>query len=68
MAMEWPDYEADQRRKEKAARKKGNTSEDWIVSDSDDDVAPKAGRKRKYEKGLLFQVDVRIYSNRAVIG
>ncbi|KAK0480890.1 SNF2 family N-terminal domain-containing protein [Armillaria novae-zelandiae] len=55
MAMEWPDFEKDQKAKEKARRKSGN---DFIVSDSDDDSS-ESGKKRKQKKqqGLLFQVD-----------
>ncbi|KAK0211484.1 SNF2 family N-terminal domain-containing protein [Armillaria fumosa] len=55
MAMEWPDFEKDQKAKEKARRKSGN---DFIVSDSDDDSSePGKKRKQKKQKGLLFQVD-----------
>lgn len=55
MAMEWPDFEKDQKAKEKAKRKSGN---DFIVSDLDDDSSePGKKRKQKKQKGLLFQVD-----------
>lgn len=58
MALEWPDFEKDQMRKEKARRKSG---QDFIVSDSDDSSEPgKKKKKKKQEKGLLFQVDVSI--------
>ncbi|SJL12855.1 uncharacterized protein ARMOST_16287 [Armillaria ostoyae] len=53
MALEWPDFEKDQMRKEKARRKSGK---DFIVSDSDDDSS-ESGKKKKQQKGLLFQVD-----------
>ncbi len=59
MALEWPDFEKDQMRKEKARRKSG---QDFIVSGSDDDSseAGKKKKKKKQQKGLLFQVDVSI--------
>ncbi|KAK0496238.1 hypothetical protein EDD18DRAFT_1388276 [Armillaria luteobubalina] len=43
MAMEWPDFEKDQKAKEKAKRKSGN---DFIVLDLDDDSS-EPGKKRK---------------------
>ncbi|KAK0446072.1 SNF2 family N-terminal domain-containing protein [Desarmillaria tabescens] len=54
MALEWPDFEKDQKAKEKARRKSGN---DFIVSDSDDDSSGPTRKKKKQQKGLLFQVD-----------
>ncbi|KAF9028186.1 hypothetical protein BDZ89DRAFT_1066328 [Hymenopellis radicata] len=55
MALEWPDFEAEQKRKEKARRKSGNSS-DFVVSDSDDD-GRKTTKKSRKDRGLLFQVD-----------
>ncbi|KAJ7148966.1 SNF2 family N-terminal domain-containing protein [Mycena crocata] len=56
MALEWPDYEADMKKKEKKARKK--PVDDFIASDSDDSGSdrPKKGKGKK-ERGILFQVD-----------
>ncbi len=58
MALEWPDFEAEQKKKEKARRKSGNTSDAFVVSDSDDDDWKPTKKSRK-DRGLLFQVDVR---------
>ncbi|KAJ7054346.1 SNF2 family N-terminal domain-containing protein [Mycena amicta] len=57
MALEWPDVEAEMKKKEKAKRKK--PADEFIVSDSDDDSddAPKNKKKKKKDRGLLFQVD-----------
>ncbi|KAJ7076087.1 SNF2 superfamily protein [Mycena belliarum] len=54
-AMEWPDFEADQKRKEKARRKK--PADDFVVSDSDDSGTDRPKTKRKKDRGLLYQVD-----------
>ncbi|KAK0204021.1 SNF2 family N-terminal domain-containing protein [Desarmillaria ectypa] len=54
MALEWPDFEKDQKAKEKARRKSGNN---FILSDSDDSSEPTHKKKKKQQKGLLFQVD-----------
>ncbi|KAG6855888.1 hypothetical protein H0H87_009686, partial [Tephrocybe sp. NHM501043] len=53
MALEWPDYENEMKKKAKATKKKMNS---FIVDDLDEDIKPKARR----EKGLLFQVEVGI--------
>ncbi|KAJ6571813.1 SNF2 family N-terminal domain-containing protein [Mycena capillaripes] len=55
MALEWPDYEAEMKKKEKAKRKK--PADDFIASDSDDSGSDRPKTKRKKERGLLFQVD-----------
>ncbi|KAJ7437384.1 P-loop containing nucleoside triphosphate hydrolase protein [Mycena galericulata] len=55
MALEWPDYEADMKKKEKAKSKK--PANDFIASDSDDSGSDRPKNKRKKERGLLFQVD-----------
>lgn len=59
MANEWPDFEAEQKKKEKAGRKSGNSSDGFIVSDSDDDEGPRRTKKMEKQRGLLFEVDVR---------
>ncbi|KAK7046715.1 putative ATP-dependent helicase C23E6.02 [Favolaschia claudopus] len=56
MALEWPDYEAEMKKKEKARRKK--PADDFVVSDSDDSGSDRPKKsKRKKDRGLLFQVD-----------
>lgn len=55
MALEWPDFETEQKRKEKARRQ--SKKEGFIVEDSDGDSDNLRPRKRRKESGLLFQVD-----------
>ncbi|KAJ6499605.1 SNF2 superfamily protein [Mycena vitilis] len=55
MALEWPDYEADMKKKEKAKRKK--PADDFIATDSDDSGSDRPKNKGKKSRGLLFQVD-----------
>ncbi|KAH7924689.1 hypothetical protein BV22DRAFT_1012721 [Leucogyrophana mollusca] len=55
LALEWPDYEAEQKAKEKLMRMK-KKGESFVVSDSDDDVKPKKRGKKK-ELGLLFTIN-----------
>ncbi|KAJ7136080.1 SNF2 family N-terminal domain-containing protein [Mycena epipterygia] len=55
MALEWPDVEAEMKKKEKAKRKK--VADDFIASDSDDSGSDRPKTKSKKERGLLFQVD-----------
>lgn len=53
MANEWPDFEAEYKKKQKAKKKKAN---DFVVSDSGDDSdASKAKQpKKQCEDVLLF--------------
>ncbi|PPQ80470.1 hypothetical protein CVT24_002545 [Panaeolus cyanescens] len=53
MAAEWPDYEKQAKLKAKACKKK---RDDFIVSDSDEDLHTKV-KKRKQECGPLFQIE-----------
>ncbi|KAF7350506.1 putative ATP-dependent helicase C23E6.02 [Mycena venus] len=55
MALEWPDYEAEAKKKEKAKRKK--PADDFIATDSDDSGSDRPKTKGKKARGLLFQVD-----------
>ncbi|TRM55791.1 SNF2 family N-terminal domain-containing protein [Schizophyllum amplum] len=63
LANEWPDWENEMKKREKAARKKNKKdldSDDFIVDDDSDDepmVKSKGKSKKKMVKGLLFQVD-----------
>ena len=62
MSSEWPDWENEMKKKEKALRKKAKgqaSSDDFIVDDSDDEPMTKKSKDKKMTKGLLFQVDVR---------
>ncbi|KAJ7484700.1 SNF2 superfamily protein [Mycena latifolia] len=56
MSLEWPDFEAEQKKKEKARRSKP-AADDFVVSDSDDSGTDRPKNKRKKDRGLLFQVD-----------
>lgn len=60
MALEWPDFENEQKKKMKAKKAKG-----FIASDSEDSGDFKPKKKRK-ESGLLFQVEVRMPSFLAI--
>ncbi|KAJ7637082.1 SNF2 family N-terminal domain-containing protein [Roridomyces roridus] len=53
MALEWPDYEREEKKKAKAKKK----ADDFIASDSDDSGSDHAKKKGKKDRGLLFQVD-----------
>ncbi|KAJ6590535.1 SNF2 superfamily protein [Mycena vulgaris] len=55
MSLEWPDFEAEQKKKEKARRNK--PADDFVVSDSDDSGTDRPKNKRKKDRGLLFEVD-----------
>ncbi|KAJ7660054.1 SNF2 family N-terminal domain-containing protein [Mycena rosella] len=56
MSLEWPDFEAEQKKKEKT--KKTKPADDFIVSDSDDSGTDRPTKKKgKKDRGLLFQVD-----------
>ncbi|KAJ7128105.1 SNF2 superfamily protein, partial [Mycena filopes] len=59
MASEWPDFEADEKKKLKKKKAKKVAADDFIVSDSDDSGSerPKGKGKSKKQQGLLFQVD-----------
>ncbi|KAL1695226.1 SNF2 family N-terminal domain-containing protein [Schizophyllum commune] len=60
LANEWPDWENEMKKKEKALRKKAKgqaSSDDFIVDDSDDEPMTKKSKDKKMTKGLLFQVD-----------
>ncbi|KAF7349219.1 putative ATP-dependent helicase C23E6.02 [Mycena sanguinolenta] len=52
VALEWPDFEAEAKKKEKAKRKK--VADDFIASDSDDSGSD---QPKKTSRGLLFEVD-----------
>ncbi|KAJ6486844.1 SNF2 superfamily protein [Mycena sanguinolenta] len=54
VALEWPDFEAEAKKKEKAKRKK--VADDFIASDSDDSGSDRPKNKKK-NRGLLFEVD-----------
>jgi SNF2 family DNA or RNA helicase len=56
MAMEWPDYENEAKRKAKAKRQRRREGS-FIVDDSDDETLETKVSKRKETSGLLFQVD-----------
>ncbi|KAJ7336392.1 SNF2 superfamily protein [Mycena albidolilacea] len=55
IALEWPDFEAEEKKREKAKRKK--VADDFIVSDTDDSGSDRPKNKKKKDRGLLFQVD-----------
>ena len=56
MAMEWPDYESEAKRKAKAKRQKKREGS-FIVDDSDDETLETKVSKRKEKAGLLYQMD-----------
>ncbi|KAJ7275100.1 SNF2 superfamily protein [Mycena rebaudengoi] len=55
MALEWPDLEAEEKRKAKVTKKQ--KANDFIASDSDSDDSGPSYKKAKKGPGLLFQVD-----------
>ncbi|KAL4260457.1 SNF2/RAD54 helicase family protein [Pleurotus pulmonarius] len=57
MAYEWPDVEAEQKRKK--AKAKRRKTEGFIVDDSDEDESDRPTRRRgaRRESGILFQMD-----------
>lgn len=58
MSLEWPDFENEEKKREKARlRKKKRKEQGFIVHDSDEDSEGLKPRKKK-ENGLLFQIDV----------
>ncbi|KJA26761.1 hypothetical protein HYPSUDRAFT_35906 [Hypholoma sublateritium FD-334 SS-4] len=60
MAMEWPDYENELKKKDKAKKARKRNHDDFIVEDSDDNKLRNAhyrADKRKQHVGLLFQVE-----------
>ncbi|KAL1744579.1 SNF2 family N-terminal domain-containing protein [Schizophyllum fasciatum] len=61
LANEWPDWENEMKKREKALRKKNkaraSSDDGFIVDDSDDEPMTKSNKGKKMVKGLLFQVD-----------
>lgn len=53
LAMEWPDFEKEQKEKEKKQRKKKR--DEFIVSDDEDERPTKKGLKKR-QKGLLYHI------------
>ncbi|KAF6753723.1 SNF2 family N-terminal domain-containing protein [Ephemerocybe angulata] len=56
MAMEWPDYEKQEKLKAKA-RKQKRRDDSFIVEDSDGELYEDKVRGRKEKSGLLFQME-----------
>jgi hypothetical protein len=48
IALEWPDFEAEEKKREKAKRKK--VADDFIVSDSDDSGSDRPKNKKKKDR------------------
>ena len=55
MYLEWPDFEAEQKKKAKAKRQK--KKDDFIVSDSDDDVGDKGKGSKARKQQSMFHIE-----------